>query len=147
MEVNFYERIKDEWLRFAVVVARHHGKWVFCKHRERDTYELPGGHREPGEHILDTAKRELQEETGAMEFSIEPVCVYSVIGKNRVNQSGEECFGMLYAANIEVFYGELHSEMERVLIIDELPTQWTYPDIQPLLVEEYLRRLKAVKKV
>lgn len=147
MNVNFYERIEDERLRFAVIVARHHGKWVLCKHRERDTYELPGGHREPGEPIMDTARRELQEETGAMEFSIEPVCVYSVIGENRVNQSGEECFGMLYAADIEAFHGELHSEMERVLIIDELPTQWTYPDIQPLLVEEYLKRLNAVKKV
>ena len=68
------------------------------------------------------------------------MCVYSVIGKNRVNQSGEECFGMLYAAEIETFQGELHSEMERVLRLDQLPTRWTYPDIQPLLVEEYVRR-------
>lgn len=140
MKVHFYERVDDEELRFAVVVARHKGKWVLCKHRERDTYELPGGHREPGEQILDTARRELQEETGAMEFSLRPVCVYSVIGKNRVNQSGEECFGMLYEANIQTFQGELHSEMEQVLLLDQLPTRWTYPQIQPLLVEEYRRR-------
>ena len=67
MKVNFYEQVDDELLRFAVIIARHNGKWVFCKHRERDTYELPGGHREAGEQILDTAKRELQEETGAIE--------------------------------------------------------------------------------
>ncbi|WP_158099407.1 GNAT family N-acetyltransferase [Pseudoflavonifractor sp. An85] len=140
MRVNFYEYVDDELLRFAVIIARHNGKWVFCKHRERDTYELPGGHREPGEQILDTAKRELQEETGAIQFSIHPVCVYSVIGKNRVNESGEECHGMLYVADIETFQGELHSEMEQVLLLEELPTKWTYPQIQPLLVEEYLRR-------
>lgn len=140
MKVNFYDEVSDQCLRFAVIVATHKGKWVFCKHRERDTYELPGGHREPGEDILDTAKRELQEETGALEFSMEPVCVYSVVGKNRVNQTGEECFGMLYSAHIETFRGELHSEMEQVLLLDQLPTRWTYPDIQPLLVEEYLRR-------
>lgn len=140
MKVNFYEEVSDQCLRFAVIIARCNGKWVFCKHRERDTYELPGGHREPGEDILDTGRRELQEETGALEFSIEPVCVYSVIGKNRVNQTGEECFGMLYVADIETFQGELHSEMEQVLLLDQLPTRWTYPDIQPLLVEEYLRR-------
>lgn len=140
MKVNFYEQVDDELLRFAVIIARHNGKWVFCKHRERDTYELPGGHREPGEQILDTAKRELQEETGAIEFSVHPVCVYSVIGKNRVNESGEECYGMLYVAEIETFQGELHSEMEQVLLLEELPTKWTYPEIQPLLVEEYLRR-------
>lgn len=140
MQVNFYEQVDDKRLRFAVIVARHKGKWVFCKHRERDTYELPGGHREHGESILEAARRELQEETGAAAFSIHPVCVYSVIGKNRVNESGEECFGMLYAAEIETFQGQLHSEMERVLLLDQLPTRWTYPEIQPRLVEEYRRR-------
>ncbi len=68
MKVNFYEQVDDERIRFAVIIARHNGKRVFCKHRERDTYELPGGHWEPGEQILDTAKRELQEEMGAIEF-------------------------------------------------------------------------------
>lgn len=140
MQVKFYEQVDDKLLRFAVIVARHRGKWVFCKHRERDTYELPGGHREPGEGILEAARRELQEETGAAAFSIHPVCVYSVIGKNRVNESGEECFGMLYTAEIETFQGQLHSEMERVLLLEQLPTRWTYPEIQPRLVEEYQRR-------
>lgn len=140
MQVKFYEQVEDHLLRFAVIVARHKGQWVFCKHRERDTYELPGGHREPGESTLEAAQRELQEETGAEAFSIHPLCVYSVIGKNRVNESGEECFGMLYAAEIESFQGELHSEMERVLLLDQLPTRWTYPEIQPRLVEEYRRK-------
>ena len=38
---------------------------MFCKHRDRDTHEVPGGHREDGEEILETVKRELKEETGA----------------------------------------------------------------------------------
>ena len=64
MEVKFYEDVKDELLRFAVVIAKHDGKWVLCKHKERETLECPGGHRETGELILETAKRELMEETG-----------------------------------------------------------------------------------
>ena len=75
LEVKFYDSVADGLLKFAVIVSRYDGKWVFCKHKERDTYEAPGGHREEGEAILDTAKRELQEETGAVKFSIEPVCV------------------------------------------------------------------------
>ncbi len=143
LEVKFYDNIADELLKFAVIISKHNGKWVFCKHKERDTYEVPGGHREPYESIVETAKRELSEETGALHFDIFPVCVYSVTGKNRVNQTGEETYGMLFFANIETFESELHSEMECVSFFDNLPTEWTYPLIQPLLIAEYLRREKV----
>ena len=83
MEVKFYESVDDSLLKFAVIISRSSGKWVFCKHRERATYEIPGGHRESGETLLEAAKRELREETGAIDFCIEPLCVYSVTGKNR----------------------------------------------------------------
>ena len=140
MQVNFYDSVDDDLLKFAVIIAKADGKWVFCKHKERETYEIAGGHRESGESILDTAKRELNEETGAKDFSINPVCVYSVIGKNRVNGTGEEMYGMLYFAQIKNFEEELHSEMEKVVLFDELPTEWTYPLIQPKLIKEAERR-------
>lgn len=140
MQVNFYETVDDALLKFAVIISKHNGKWVFCKHKERNTYEIPGGHREKNEPIEDTARRELQEETGALTFDLSPVCVYSVVGKNRVNQTGEETFGMLFFANVYSFQSELHSEMESVHLFDTLPTAWTYPLIQPLLIEEFLRR-------
>ena len=103
MKVKFYENIEDGLLKFAVIVAKSNEKWVFCKHKQRNTFEIPGGHREKQESILQTAKRELMEETGAIDFRIKPICVYSVTGKNRVNKSGNETFGMLYYADIEKF--------------------------------------------
>lgn len=143
LQVNFYENIEDELLKFAVIISKYKGKWVFCKHKERDTFEIPGGRREPNEPIFETAERELQEETGALEFNIIPVCVYSVIGKTRVNQTGEESYGMLYFADIQNLENELHSEMEYVSFFEDLPTEWTYPQIQPLLIKEYLRRVES----
>ena len=140
MEVKFYDTVDDALLKFAVIIARADGKWVLCKHRERNTYEIPGGHREPGEAIDDTAVRELQEETGAKDFAIKPVCAYSVTGKNRVNDTGEEMYGMLYFADISGFEQELHSEMEKVCLFDKLPEALTYSEIQPELVREAGRR-------
>lgn len=136
--VNFYEEAEDELLKFAVIIAKTADKFVFCKHKDRDTLEIPGGHREPGEAVSDTAKRELYEETGAVDFDIKPICVYSVIKEG--NFDGQESFGMLYYAEIKSFEEELHSEIEKIVITDKLPEHWTYPDIQPRLIEEAKKR-------
>lgn len=142
-KVKFYDTVDDGLLKFAVIIARSDNKWIFCKHRERETLEVPGGHREPGENILETAKRELYEESGAIDFSIEPVCVYSVIREDNLDGEdldGEESFGMLYFAVIRRFEGDLHSEIERIILSEELADNWTYPEIQPKLLEEAARR-------
>ncbi len=141
MEVKFYDNVDDDLLKFAVIISKSNGKWVLCKHKKRNTYEFPGGHREKGKTIFETAKRELIEETGAIDFDIKPICVYSVTGKTRVNETGEESFGMLYFANIYSFEKELKSEIERIELFDELPGEWTYPLIQPLLIAEYIQRM------
>ena len=136
--VRFYDQVEDQKLRFAVIVTRTDGHWVFCRHRERSTLEVPGGHREPGEEILAAAKRELYEETGAVDFSMEPVCVYSVTAP--WNFDGQETFGILYYADVKSFEGELHCEIGQIVIQDELPEAWTYPEIQPLLIREVQKR-------
>ena len=106
MEIKFYDNVEDALLKFAVIISKANGKWVFCKHKERDTYEAPGGHREKGELILDTAKRELREETGAIDFTIRPICAYSVKGKTRINEN-IEC-----DSKIKRVYSWLHLNQE-----------------------------------
>lgn len=140
IEVKFYDNVDDRLLKFAVIISKANGQWVFCKHKDRNTYEVPGGHREKGELILDTAKRELKEETGAVDFTMKPICVYSVKRKTRVNENvNDETFGMLYYADIYSFE-EIHSEIEKIIFMDDLVKDWTYPFIQPKLIEEAKRR-------
>ena len=139
LEVQFYDSVPEELLRFAVIISKTEGKWIFCKHRERDTLEVPGGRRELGETIPETARRELREETGAIDFSLHPVCVYSVRGKNSINKHDDDIsYGMLYVSEIFSF-GEINSEIERIVISEELPQNWTYPQIQPKLMAEAAR--------
>ena len=54
--------IPEEKMTFAVVVARYQDHWVFCRHKDRNTWEWPGGHIEAGETPLQAAQRELQED-------------------------------------------------------------------------------------
>lgn len=136
MKVRFYENADNDLLKFSVIVSRHNNKWVFCKHRERNTYEVPGGHIEPGETPPEAARRELKEETGAIDFKLIPVCVYSV-AKDGVSA---ESFGMLYYVEIYGFEKELHSEIESIRFFEEIPHNQTYPLIQPKLIEEVIRR-------
>ena len=116
-------------------------RWSSEARRECYALEVPGGHREPGEEILAAAKRELYEETGAVDFTIEPVCAYSVTAP--WNFGGQETFGMLFYADVRTFEKELHSEIERIVVQDELPDAWTYPDIQPYLIREVLKRMEG----
>ena len=40
VEVKFYDNVADELLKFAVIISKTDNKWVFCKHKERETYEV-----------------------------------------------------------------------------------------------------------
>lgn len=124
-QVTFYNSCPEEELKYAVIVARFQGKWIFCRHKERPTWEIPGGHREPGESAGETASRELWEETGAVSAKIEPVCVYGFFD-----------LGMLFFAEVEEL-GPIPgtSEIKEIRFCDSLPEELTYPHIQPPLFE------------
>ncbi len=119
--------VPDDQLAFAVVMTRHLGRWLFVRHKERSTWEIPGGHRESGEAIEKTAQRELYEETGVMASTLMPVYAYEVSGEGR-----RSC-GMLYWAEAASIAGLPESEIAEVQYFDRLPESLTYPEIQPVL--------------
>lgn len=130
-EVRFYATVHEPLL-YAVMIARCKDQWVLVRHKERSTWEFPGGHIEAGESADAAARRELWEETGAVDFSLERVCCYGVRGE--IND-GEERFGMLYRAYIRQFGKRGKFEIAAVRLSRSLPDLWTYPQIQPLLVK------------
>lgn len=119
------DEVEDSLLKYAVIVPRYEGKFVFARKRGFDTWEIPGGHREAGEAIDDTARRELFEETGIVDCTLTRVNVYGVV-------RGEEItYGMLYFAEVEKLgTPPAEWEMEETRLFESLPKELTYPDIQ-----------------
>ena len=144
METKVYDLgiVKDEDLKFAVIVSKYNGKFVYARHKERETWETPGGHRELNEDINDTATRELREETGAVKFIIEPICDY-LCDYSVERENDEKSYGRLYYAEIEKL-GELPNlEIAEIALFDNMPENLTYPEIQPVWFD---RALKQVNK-
>jgi len=132
--VRFFEDLRDSDCAFVVIIAQKDGRFVFCRHRERKTWEFPGGHIEAGESAIDAAKRELNEETGATEFEIERGFGYGV-------ERGQGfSYGIVFAAQVSEFGDGLDMEIGEIALMDGMPREMTYPDIQPELLEEAKRR-------
>lgn len=77
LKVDFYEKekVKEENIKFAVITAFYEDKIVVVRHKDRNTWEIPSGHKEENETSLDAAKRELFEETGAKVFDLKYICL------------------------------------------------------------------------
>jgi 8-oxo-dGTP diphosphatase len=131
------DSVPDDDLAYAVIGARCDGRWIFVRHRDRTTWEMPGGHRELGEAITETAHRELFEETGSTASLMTPVCDYSVL------RDGVLSHGRLYHARVEALAGLpaatpggiLRYEIVETTLGEKPPGTLTYPEIQPLLME------------
>ncbi|MGI5898946.1 MAG: NUDIX hydrolase [Christensenellales bacterium] len=136
IEVSFYQEAQGLDLIYAVIIARHEGKWVLCRHRDRQTLEVPGGHIEEGESPMQAAGRELYEETGATRSRLTFICEYSV-----KRPDGAGAMGALFFAEIEELGPLPESEIAQVFLLDEFPgpERLTYPEIQPLLMKHVMK--------
>jgi 8-oxo-dGTP diphosphatase len=138
--VSFYEPdySPDSKLIYSVVAAIYLDKWIYVRHHQRSTFEIPGGHIEENETPDEAARRELAEETGAIDFTIVCVSTYSV------TIDDETRFGKLYFARISRI-GPVPdtSEIAEITFLDHLPEPVTYPEIQPLLFNRVIEYIKA----
>lgn len=136
MSIEFYEDVKEiNELKYSVITCRFANKWLLVKHKDRNTWEIPGGHIEENETADEAAKRELYEETGAEEFNIKRVSYYSV------TKGIHKTYGALYFAKITKLGRLPNMEIKSTALFEKLPDlhELTYPKIQPVLLARVIK--------
>ena len=86
---------------------------------------MPGGHIEEAETWQEAVKRELFEETGAIDFKVEPICVYSI-----------SSYALLCYAEIKSLEDLPDFEISKIELFDNLPENLTFKDTHTILFEK-----------
>ncbi len=122
--------------RYVVTFCEWQGRLLLSRHRARATWETQGGHIEPGETPEQAARREVWEESGAVDFTLTPLCDY------QAGPAGSVSGGRIYVAQVHRLGPLPESEMAETRLFPTLPEpgQLTYPAITPFLWAEVLRQ-------
>ena len=119
--------IEESKLTYVVMAARYKEEWIFVRHHERRSWEMPAGHIEQGEPADQAAVRELFEEAGVVRSSMVHICDYSVLVREKKG------YGRLYGAIVEELDPHLEYEIDELLFTADLPGTLTYPEVQSIL--------------
>ena len=127
-EIYSPDTISIDKLGYIAMVAKYKSKWVIVRLEGTNSWESPGGGIEPGETPLQAAKRELFEETGALES------IFHLIGQYSIKSGDNITYGNLYFAKI-IRIGPLPKfEIEEVKFVDDFPFDNTrHPKVIPQL--------------
>lgn len=134
--VSFHDLAEDDRkYNFVVMATRHKGQWVWLRQFGKDSWEIPGGHIENDETPEMAARRELWEETGAIDYTLTPICDFSI------EHNGNSSYNRLFFCDIFKF-GELpKSEIEEIKFLNEEPEFLTHGRIQPTLMQRVREQL------
>ena len=119
--------VPDTDLSYVIIGARYGEKFIFVRHRERQSWEMPAGHIETHEDPDRAAERELYEETGATHAELRLMADYEVL------HEGKRAFGRFYLAEVKQLGPLPQHEIAERKLCRELPRHLTYPEVQRTL--------------
>ncbi len=121
--------------KYVVIVAMYCDKLIWVKQHDKDTWELPAGHVEEAETPEQAARRELWEETGAVDFTLVPICDFST------NKQGNSSYNRLFYSIVDKLEVIPNFEIEKIIFQNKTPEMLTHGSIQPVLVEKALQTI------
>ena len=121
---------KYKELTRVICVAKYKDDFVFSYNKNRNGWEIPGGHIEENESWEEAAKREMYEETGATDIEVEPISLYKI-----------STYGMICYCKIKEL-GDLPKEfeMEKIMFTKELPDNLTFPESSKIFFETVINK-------
>jgi len=129
--VGSLDKIDYVWM-----VVKYNEKFVLCYHRKSKKWDYVGGHVEKNESPLAAAKRELFEETGAVDFDIVPICDFQHFLKDGTFHN----HGRTYFVNVRKFIDlPSDSEMDKIGFFDEVPDDFRYDGNREEMIADFKR--------
>lgn len=137
MKLKFYPlNYLEDKVSFVVIISTYRNKWLYVKHKKRNTLEVPGGKLKENESPKEAAKRELFEESGALDFLLVDICDYAMI------DGSKEQYGRLYFADINELGILPDFEIEERKFLEDIPINLTYKEIHHQLVNKTIEEMK-----
>ena len=124
---------------FVVIVAFYNDKCIWVRKRKGISWEIPGGHVEPGEMVEEAAQRELWEETGATEFSLVSVCDFSIRSVSGYS------YNRLFYCKVTELDDIPEFEIEERIFSNKIPQVLTHGNFQPKLIEKVIEVMELSK--
>jgi len=112
-----------EHIGYVSMVVKYNEKFVFSYHRKSEKWDHIGGHVEKGETPLAAAKRELFEETGAIDFDIVPVFDCETFKQDGTLHNNTRKYFVKVREFTNLPDG---SEMDKIGFFDEIPVDFRY---------------------
>ena len=133
-----FDAVADNRLEYSVIAARQNNQWLCVRLKGLESWCFPGGRREKGESIEENARRELFEETGAVDFSMVRLGLYGVDHRNSEDNSRIRIsWGALYGADIRTLEAVPEDfEIAERRLFDKFPLDNArFPFIMPEMME------------
>ena len=118
------------------MITKHNDKFVLCWHKKSQKWDHVGGFVEKNENPLEAAKRELFEETGAVDFDIFPIFDHESFHEDGTYFNNGRTYFVIVREFSELPNG---SEMGKIGFFDKITENFRYGSNSEAIIENFKR--------